>query len=68
MNDRSCSKVGCNDTAVSTLTYDYADSLAVLGPLSTVHEPHTYDLCPRHAQRMNAPVGWQVIRYTPLAS
>jgi hypothetical protein len=65
---RPCSKVGCNAEAVATLTYDYAESLAVLGPLALAPEPHCYDLCPRHAERMSAPQGWRVIRYTALAS
>jgi len=47
---------------VSTLTYVYADQTAVLGPLATYSEPHCYDLCERHAERMTAPRGWEVIR------
>lgn len=63
MFDRPCSKVGCSRDAVSTLTYDYGDSMAVLGPLSLLREPHTYDLCSIHAERMSVPQGWQVIRH-----
>lgn len=48
---------------MATLTYDYADAMAVLGPLSTRSEPHSYDLCPRHAERLSAPLGWQVVRH-----
>jgi hypothetical protein len=48
---------------VATFTYVYADSMAVLGPLSATHEPHSYDLCTRHAERLSAPRGWQVIRH-----
>ena len=66
MSDRPCSKVACNDEAVATLTYVYADSMAVLGPLSTTAEPHTYDLCARHAERLSAPQGWQVVRHVVL--
>lgn len=40
----------------------YADSTAVLGPLATYAEPHTYDLCADHAERLVAPRGWEVIR------
>jgi uncharacterized protein DUF3499 len=47
---------------VSTLTYVYADQTAVLGPLATYSEPHCYDLCDSHAERMTAPRGWEVIR------
>ncbi|GAB3608551.1 hypothetical protein GCM10027414_06760 [Humibacter ginsengiterrae] len=48
---------------MATLTYDYADSMVVLGPLSLTHEPHTYDLCAIHADRLSAPQGWQVVRH-----
>jgi len=48
--------------ATKTLTYIYADSTAVLGPLATFSEPHAYDLCDEHSLRMSAPVGWTVIK------
>ncbi|MDI2099437.1 DUF3499 family protein [Ruicaihuangia caeni] len=63
MSARPCSKIACGRDAVSTLTYDYADSMAVLGPLSLAPEPHSYDLCARHAERMSVPQGWQVVRH-----
>lgn len=66
MSGRGCSKVACGETAVSTLTYVYADSMAVLGPLSARPEPHSYDLCSRHSQSLSAPQGWQVVRYSAL--
>ncbi|MBS5900147.1 MAG: DUF3499 domain-containing protein [Actinomycetaceae bacterium] len=59
---RHCSKPGCAGAPVATLTYDYADSTAVLGPLSTASEPHAYDLCERHANNLTAPQGWQIVR------
>ena len=59
---RQCSKTGCAGPAVATLTYVYRDSTAVLGPLATYAEPHTYDLCARHAERLTAPRGWEVMR------
>ena len=68
MSGRPCSKVACNHEAVSTLTYVYADSMAVLGPLSQKAEPHSYDLCAGHAERMSVPQGWQVIRHVVLGS
>lgn len=63
-----CSKVACNDEATGTLTYDYADSMAVLGPLSPTPEPHSYDLCARHAERLSAPQGWQIVRHVVLGA
>ncbi|WP_299442843.1 DUF3499 domain-containing protein [uncultured Phycicoccus sp.] len=59
---RRCSKTGCRQPAVATLTYAYSDRAAVLGPLATYAEPHTYDLCSAHATRLTAPVGWEVMR------
>jgi hypothetical protein len=50
---------------VSTLTYVYADSTAVLGPLATYAEPHCYDLCQAHSERMTVPRGWEVVRLEP---
>jgi hypothetical protein len=45
-----------------TLTYVYADSTAVLGPLATFSEPHSYDLCETHGKRLTVPNGWNVIK------
>ena len=50
---------------MSTLTYVYRDSTAVLGPLATYAEPHCYDLCQMHAERLTAPRGWEIVRITP---
>jgi hypothetical protein len=47
---------------MATLTYVYAEQTAVLGPLATYAEPHTYDLCVVHAKGLTAPRGWDVIR------
>lgn len=59
---RVCTKPSCPRAAVATLTYDYHDSTAVLGPLSTSLQPHTYDLCDHHAETLTVPRGWQVVR------
>lgn len=40
----------------------YADQTAVVGPLATYAEPHAYDLCDPHSQRLSAPLGWEVLR------
>lgn len=47
---------------MATLTYVYADQTAVLGPISTYAEPHAYDLCGFHSERLSAPRGWEVVR------
>ena len=59
---RRCSRTACGRPAVATLTYVYADSTAVLGPLATYAEPHCYDLCAEHSERLTAPRGWEVVR------
>lgn len=62
MTARQCSRPACKQNALYTLTYVYRDSTAVLGPLAAFVEPHCYDLCARHADRMTAPRGWDVVR------
>src|SRR3954463_1316663 len=64
VSKRPCSRTGCQKPAVATLTYVYADSMAVLGPLSLKAEPHSYDLCSDHADRLSVPQGWSVLRIT----
>lgn len=59
---RRCSRTPCGRRAVQTLTYVYADQTAVLGPLATYAEPHAYDLCDLHSERLSAPRGWEVLR------
>nr|WP_300145351.1 DUF3499 domain-containing protein [Propionicimonas sp.] len=62
MINRRCSRTACADPAVATLTFVYADSTAVLGPLALRAEPGTYDLCRGHSSRLSVPRGWEVIR------
>ncbi len=44
------------------MTYVYADSTAVVGPLTASRVPGAFDLCVDHVQRISAPRGWEVIR------
>jgi len=62
---RRCTRSACGQRAVATLTYVYSDFTAVVGPLATYAEPHAYDLCESHAERLVAPRGWEVIRLEP---
>lgn len=62
---RRCTRSGCTRPAVATLTYVYSDSTAVVGPLATYAEPHCYDLCSEHSERLTAPRGWEIIRLAP---
>lgn len=61
--NRRCCRPGCPNRAVATLTYVYADSTAVVGPLPAVQEPHSWDLCAAHALRITAPRGWELVRH-----
>lgn len=59
---RQCSRSGCRQTAVATITFGYAEQAVVVGPLATYAEPHTYDMCRDHAERLSPPRGWQLTR------
>ncbi len=48
---------------MATLTYVYSDSTAVVGPLASFAEPHSYDLCEAHAVNLTVPRGWEVVRH-----
>ncbi|OSM42183.1 DUF3499 domain-containing protein [Nesterenkonia sp. PF2B19] len=61
-SSRRCTRSGCERPAVATLTYSYQDSTIVVGPMSVYSEPHTYDLCSHHADTVNPPRGWEVVR------
>jgi hypothetical protein len=41
------------------MTYDYRSKSAWLDDLLEVGTPHTYDLCPTHADRLSVPMGWE---------
>lgn len=56
---RQCSRTACTRSATATLTYSYAESTAVLGPLAPASGGH--DLCADHAARLSVPRGWDVI-------
>ena len=60
---RRCSRASCTSAAIKTLTYIYSDSTAVLGPLASYAEPHSFDFCNSHSERLTVPRGWTVIRH-----
>lgn len=51
---------------MATLTYAYAQSTAVVGPLVHTCDPHSWDLCEHHASRITAPLGWELMRVNEL--
>ncbi|MEA2829203.1 MAG: hypothetical protein QOG43_3642 [Actinomycetota bacterium] len=54
---RLCARPGCGEAATASLTFQYATSTVWLDDLG-VKEPHSIDLCGRHADRLAAPKGW----------
>jgi Protein of unknown function (DUF3499) len=57
---RQCSRTGCAALADATLTYQYGRSLVWLDDLAPERDPHSYDLCLRHAERLSVPNGWRL--------
>lgn len=57
---RQCSRTGCSERAAVTLTYQYSHAQVWLDDLTAERDPHAYDLCDRHADRLTAPQGWQI--------
>ncbi|WP_087005099.1 DUF3499 family protein [Gulosibacter sp. 10] len=67
MRSRPCCRVACSRRAEYTLTFDYEDRMAAVGPLAVRSEPHSYDLCALHAGRTTVPEGWTLVKPTPIA-
>lgn len=59
---RQCCRPACARPAVATLTFVYVESTAVIGPLASSDEPHSWDLCEEHAMRITVPRGWEMLR------
>lgn len=57
---RQCSRTGCAAPATATLQYQYGQALVWLQDLSAERNPHDYDLCDRHADRLSVPNGWRL--------
>jgi hypothetical protein len=64
---RQCSRPGCAEVAAATLTYQYARGLVWLDELTAERDPHSYDLCGRHAGRLGVPSGWRLEDRRPIA-
>lgn len=56
---RQCSRSGCAAVAVATLTYQYGQAIVWIDELADERDPHRYDLCARHAERLSVPNGWR---------
>jgi Protein of unknown function (DUF3499) len=55
---RQCSRPTCAAPATSTLTYHYGERAVWVDDLSDDRDPHGYDLCDLHTQRLKVPAGW----------
>lgn len=64
---RQCSRTGCAEVATATFVYDYGTSQVWLEALHLERDPHYYDLCERHANRLAVPSGWRLedLRFAP---
>ena len=66
MSERYCSKPGCAEPAIATLSLDYDSAVAVVGPLSPVPEFGCLDLCSQHQFKFVPMQGWRLIRHNSL--
>jgi hypothetical protein len=57
---RQCSRPGCAEPASATLSYQYRDAVVWIGDLAPERNPHDYDLCPMHTDRLSVPRGWRL--------
>lgn len=57
---RQCSRPTCSDAGVVTLTYEYKRSQVWLDILTPERDPHSYDLCRKHANSLSVPLGWHL--------
>lgn len=57
---RHCSRSTCSEVSTITLTYQYSRALVWIDDLAYERDPHAYDLCERHGQRMTVPTGWRL--------
>ncbi|MGH3371403.1 MAG: DUF3499 family protein, partial [Nocardioidaceae bacterium] len=51
---------GCNQAAVATLSYDYAERIAWIERLHVDAHPMNHDLCDQHAGGLRVPRGWRL--------
>jgi hypothetical protein len=57
--NRLCARIGCRAPATASLSYQYATRKVWLDDLDEAHDPHAYDLCAEHANRLVVPRGWK---------
>lgn len=55
---RRCVRPGCSVEAAASMRYGYARRTVWIDNLDDSSDPHCFDLCARHADRLSVPVGW----------
>ena len=58
--DTVMSRAAHPQPASSTLSYQYGRAIVWLDDLTASREPHDYDLCERHTDRLSVPNGWRL--------
>jgi hypothetical protein len=56
--NRLCARTACPAPATASLSFEYAARHVWLDDLEEVRDPHAYDLCSDHANRLVVPRGW----------
>ena len=57
---RKCSRTACSAKPTVTLSFQYNRAVVWIDDLLDEEDPHSYDLCPKHGERVTAPTGWHL--------
>ena len=57
---RTCSRIGCSTFAAATAAMRYDERSILLMDLAADPDPRLVDMCPDHAARLTAPMGWTI--------
>jgi hypothetical protein len=57
---RLCRKTVCSSPAAATCSFHYPLKQVWIAPLTEDPQPGSYDLCSDHADRLVAPLGWDL--------
>lgn len=65
MDQRTCARPDCGDTAVATLVYDYAARSVWVDPVGDEPVPGAWGICAGHADGLRVPNGWTLADRRP---
>jgi hypothetical protein len=57
---RKCSRTACAEKPTITLSFQYNRAVVWIDDLLAEEDPHCYDLCAKHGERVTAPSGWHL--------